>query len=305
MKYDRLKLTCKEYFSRKDGIKLLLGANVSIAQTGLLRAVEESISYRANTYMIYTRSNRGGAAKPIETFHKDEALAMMAEHGLSDPVVHLSYLVNLASPKEETFDYGIMVLSEEIKRVEYLGFKYIVMHPGSHVGTGTEQGIKRIAEGLNTILTGDEKLFLCLETMAGDGSKVGNRLEEIAEIIALVKHQEKLAVCIDTCHNYSAGYDVVNDFDGFLHEFDDLIGLSRLKVAHINDSKNPFLSHKDRHANIGRGSIGHEAIRRIVHHPALDGIPLILETPGGYYKEEIALLRYETEELPPEGKGTM
>ena len=281
-----------------------LGANVSIAQTGLMRAVEESISYRADTYMIYTRSNRGGAAKPIESFHRDEALAIMQQNGLDDPVVHLSYLVNLASPKEDTFEYGVMVLSEEIKRVEYLGFKYIVMHPGSHVGTGASQGLKRIAEGLNAILTGNESLTLCLETMAGDGSKVGNRLEEIAELLTLVDHKERLGVCIDTCHNYSAGYDIVNDFDGFLHRFDDLIGLPLLKVAHINDSKTPFDSHKDRHANIGRGSIGYEAINRVVHHPALAKIPLILETPGGYYKEEIALLRGETSELPPEGKDS-
>lgn len=277
-----------------------LGANVSIAKTGLLHAVEESISYHSDTYMIYTRSNRGGSARPIEQMNRDEALGIMAEHHLSDPVVHLSYLVNLASPKEETFEYGTMVLTEEIQRVQYLGFRYIVMHPGSHVGTGQEKGIERIAEGLNAILKGDESLFLCLETMAGDGSKVGNRLEEIAEIIARVDQKEKMGVCIDTCHNYSAGYDIVNDFDGFLKEFDQIIGLDRLKVAHINDSKTPFKSHKDRHANIGRGSIGLDALRYIVHHEALRDIPLILETPGGLYKHEIALLRGETDELPPE-----
>lgn len=277
-----------------------LGANVSIAKTGLLKAVEESISYRSDTYMIYTRSNRGGPARDIETFNRDEALAIMAEQQLSDPVVHLSYLVNLASQKTETFEYGVMVLSEEIKRVEYLGFQYIVMHPGSHVGTGAEAGIKRIAEGLNAILSGNEKLFLCLETMAGDGSKIGNRLEEIAEIRSLVTHKERLAVCLDTCHNYSAGYDIVNDFDGFLQQFDDVLGLSLLKVAHINDSKTPFSSHKDRHANIGRGSIGLDALRRIVQHPALAEIPQILETPGGLYRHELALLRGETDDLPPE-----
>lgn len=280
-----------------------LGANVSVAKTGLLAAVQESVSYQADTYMIYTRSNRGGPARPIEQFHRDEALAIMEEHQLRDPVVHLSYLVNLASQKPDTFEYGVMVLTEEIKRVEYLGFQYIVMHPGSHVGTGTSAGIARIAEGLNSILSGQEKLWLCLETMAGDGSKVGNRLEEIAEIMALVKHRDRLAVCMDTCHNYSAGYDIVNDFDGFLQQFDDIIGLDRLKVAHINDSKTPFGSHKDRHANIGRGSLGLDALRRIVHHPALADIPLILETPGGLYKHEIALLRGLTDELPEESSA--
>ncbi|PWI59028.1 deoxyribonuclease IV [Sulfoacidibacillus thermotolerans] len=280
-----------------------LGANVSVAKTGLLHAVEESISYEADTYMIYTRSNRGGLARPIEQFHRDEALQLMESHHLSDPVVHLSYLVNLASPKEDTFEYGMMILSEEIRRVEYLGFRYLVMHPGSHVGTGIAQGIERIAQGLNAVLKGDENLYLCLETMAGDGSKVGNRLEEIAEIIARVEYKDKLGVCIDTCHNYSAGYDIVNHFDDFLQQFDDIIGLQRLKVAHINDSKTPFHSHKDRHENIGRGSLGLDALRYIVHHDALSEIPLILETPGGLYKHEIALLRGDTDELPPAGKG--
>ena len=277
-----------------------LGANVSVAKTGLLHAVEEAESYRANTYMIYTRSNRGGPARPIEQFHRDEALARMREAGLSDPVVHLSYLVNLASERPETLEYGRMVLQEEIRRVEYLGFQYIVMHPGSHVGAGIATGIMRIADALNGILTGEEKVWICLETMAGDGSKVGNRLEEIAEIIALVKHRQRLAVCIDTCHNYSAGYDIVNDFDGFLALFDKLLGLELLKVAHINDSKHPFGARKDRHANIGRGSIGVSALQRIVRHEALRDIPLILETPGGHYRHEIALLRGETDELPPE-----
>ncbi len=269
---------------------IFLGANVSIAKTGLLAAVEETISYDANTYMIYTRSNRGGKARPITEFHRDEALALMEQHGIVDPVVHLSYLVNLASPKEDTWEYGVSVLKEEIERVEYLGFRYIVMHPGSHVGEGEAYAIRRIAEALNSILTGSENLTICLETMAGDGSKVGNSLEQIAEIISLVKHQDKLGVCIDTCHNYSFGYDIVNDFDGFLQQFDDILGLERLKVAHINDSKTPFNSRKDRHANIGEGSIGFEALHRIVHHEALRNIPQILETPGGKYRSEIDLL---------------
>lgn len=280
-----------------------LGANVSVAQTGLLRAVDESVSYRADTYMIYTRSNRGGPARPIEDFHRDEALSIMAEKGLSDPVVHLSYLVNLASPKTDTFEYGVMVLKEEIVRVSYLGFRYIVMHPGSHVGTGVSAAVKRIAEGLNEVLTGDEPLWVCLETMAGDGSKVGNRLEEIGEIRSLVKRPDRVAVCIDTCHNYSAGYDVVGDFDGFLRQFDDVLGLDLLKVAHINDSKHPFGARKDRHANLGYGSLGVDALRRIVRHPVLAEIPLILETPGGLYGHEIALLRGQTEELPPVQAG--
>lgn len=269
---------------------ILLGANVSIAKTGLLAAVEETIGYDANTFMVYTRSNRGGKARPIENFNREEGLALMADHQITDPVVHLSYLVNLASPKEDTWEYGVSVLTEEIVRVEYLGFRYIVMHPGSHVGEGVDYATSRIVEGLNQVLTGKEKLWVCLETMAGDGSKVGNSLEEIAEIISRVDHNESLGVCIDTCHNYSYGYDVVNDFDGFLKRFDEVIGLDRLKCAHINDSKNPFESRKDRHANIGDGSLGLDALKRIVHHSQLRGIPQILETPGGKYRSEIDLL---------------
>lgn len=269
---------------------ILLGANVSIAKTGLLAAVQETCTYDANTFMIYTRSNRGGKARPITDFNRDEALALMDEHGIVDPVVHLSYLVNLASPKDDTRQYGIEVLSEEIERVQYLGFRYIVMHPGSHVGEGEGPAIERIADALNQILTGNEKLWICLETMAGDGSKVGNSLEHIADIISRVQHEDKLGVCIDTCHNYSYGYDVVGDFDGFLEAFDRTLGLDRLKVAHINDSKNPFNARKDRHANIGDGSLGFEALHRIVHHEAMRGIPQILETPGGKYREEIDLL---------------
>lgn len=272
-----------------------IGANVSIAKTGLLAAVNESISYNADTYMIYTRSNRGGKARPIENFNRDEAYELMREHNLQDPVVHAPYLINLASPVEDTWEYGVELLREDIKRTSYLGIRYIVFHPGSHVGQGTEYGIKRIAEGLNSILTGDEDVFVCLETMAGDGSKVGNSFEEIAEIISLVKHQDRLGVCADTCHFYSYGYDIVNDFDGVMQKFDDVIGLDRLKVFHINDSKTPFGSRKDRHENIGIGSIGADAMLRIVHHDLLKDMPLILETPEGRYKEEIAFLRKEIE----------
>jgi deoxyribonuclease-4 len=280
--------------SKKEHAEILLGSIVSIAKTGLLAAVEETISNDANTYMIYTRSNRGGKARPITEFNRDEGLALMEDHGIVEPVVHLSYLVNLASPKEDTWEYGISVLTEEIQRVEYLGFRYIVMHPGSHVGEGVDYAIRRIAEALNSILTGEESLYICLETMVGDGSKVGNSLEEISEIISLVKHQERLAVCIDTCHNYSYGYDIANDFDGFLQRFDDVIGLERLKVAHINDSKHPFGARKDRHANIGEGSIGLEVLKRIVHHEVLRGIPQILETPNARHREEIDLLLDQT-----------
>lgn len=268
-----------------------LGANVSIAKTGMLAAVQESIGYEADTYMIYTRSNRGGKARPIENFNREQAYELMQEHNLSDPVVHAPYLVNLASPKEETWEYGVELLREDIARTSYLGIKHIVFHPGAHTGAGAEYGIKRIAEGLDAILTGEEDVNVCLELMAGDGSKLGCSFEELAEIISLVKHRDKLGVCLDTCHMYSTGYDIVNDFDGIMQKFDDIVGIDRLKVWHINDSKTPFHSKKDRHENIGEGSIGGEALRRIVHHDLSKDKPLILETPEGKYKEEIAFLR--------------
>jgi deoxyribonuclease-4 len=278
------------------GQAVKIGANVSIAKTGLLAAVQESISYDATTYMIYTRSNRGGKARPIEDFNRDEAIQLMSEHAISDPVVHAPYLINLASPVEDTWGYGVELLREDIRRTSYLGIKYVVFHPGAHVGQGAEYAKRRIAEGLNEILTGGEDLYVCLETMAGDGSKVGNSFEEIAEIISMVKHNDRLGVCADTCHLYSYGYDIVNDFDGVMQQFDDIIGLDRLKVFHINDSKTPFASRKDRHENIGLGSIGAEALMRIVHHQLVKDIPLILETPEGRYKEEIAFLRGEIEQ---------
>lgn len=268
-----------------------LGANVSIAKTGLLAAVQESIGYEADTYMVYTRSNRGGKARDIALFNREKAYELMKAHNLSDPVVHAPYLINLASNKEETFEYGVNLLREDIERTTYLGIKHIVFHPGAHTGAGVEYGIKRIAEGLDLVLTGEETVNVCLELMAGDGSKLGVNFEELAEIISLVKHKDKLGVCLDTCHLYSAGYDIVNDFDGVMQKFSDIVGLDRLKVWHINDSKTEFNSRKDRHANIGEGSIGGEALKRIVHHELAKDKPLILETPEGKYKEEIAFLR--------------
>ena len=270
-----------------------LGANVSIAKTGMLKAVEESIPYEADTFMLYTRSNRGGNARPIENFNREKAYELMKQHNISDPVVHAPYLINLGSNKPETFEYSVELLREDIRRTEYLGIRYIVFHPGAHTGAGVEYGIKRIAEGLNEVLTGEENLFVCLEGMAGDGSKLGSNFEELAEIISLVKHKDKLGVCLDTCHLYSAGYDIVNDFDGVMQKFDDTVGVDRLKVWHINNSKTPFNSRKDRHENIGYGigSIADDALKRIVHHELAKDKPLILETPEGKYKVEIAFLR--------------
>ncbi|GAA0371200.1 deoxyribonuclease IV [Bacillus horti] len=273
-----------------------IGANVSIAGTGLLNAVEESLEYGATTFMIYTRSNRGGNARDITKFSKDEAFALMKENGLDikDAVVHAPYYINLAG-EGKARNIGKAVLTDEIKRTEFLEIPYLVFHPGSHVKQGVEVGIQNIINSLNEILTGDEKVFVLLETMAGDGSKVGNSFEEIAQIINGVDEDKRhvLGVCMDTCHNFSYGYDIVNDFDKVIEDFDQIIGLDRLKVLHLNDSKYPLGAKKDRHANIGSsdGNIPKEALRAICQHKAIKDLPIILETPFGQYKEEIEYMR--------------
>lgn len=284
---------------------MYIGANVSIAGEGLLAAVKETVSYEANAFMIYTRSNRGGNARAIEQLQIEEAKAYMNEHNLSikHGVVHAPYYINLGG-EEKAKRIGKEVLKEEIKRTEALGISYLVFHPGAHVKQGADVGIQNIIDGLNEVLTGDENVFVCLETMAGDGTKVGNRFEEIGQIIQGVDASKRhvLGVCMDTCHNYSAGYDIVNDFEGVLALFDQQIGLDYLKVLHLNGSKHPLGAKKDRHANIGADDehIGKETLRRIANHPFFQDKPIILETPFGQYKEEIAFLRGDdTAQLSP------
>lgn len=273
-----------------------IGANVSIAGEGLLAAVKETLSYDANTFMIYTRSNRGGKARSIEEFNVEEAMKLMEENGLDikDAVVHAPYYINLGG-EEKARRIGIEVLKEEIKRTEKLGIQYLVFHPGAHVKQGVEVGIQNIINSLNEVLTGKENIFVLLESMAGDGSKVGNSFEELAQIINGVDEDKRdvLKICLDTCHNFSFGYDLINNLDGVLEEFDKVIGLEKLKVLHLNNSKHPFGAKKDRHANIGAedGYIPKEALRDICHHKVFSTIPIILETPFGQYKEEIDYLR--------------
>lgn len=274
---------------------LLIGANVSIAQKGLLAAVEESISYGANSFMIYTRSNRSPKkAKAIKDFRIEEARLMMRKYGLDiqHAVVHAPYTINLAGT-DAVRKTGIQILQEEIERTDALEIPHLVFHPGAHVGQGAEVGIQRIADALNKILSYHQNCTVLLETMAGDGSKVGNTFEEISEIIKRIEVKSKIGVCMDTCHNWSMGYDIVHDFDGVLEQFDELVGLEKLKVIHINGSKHEKGARKDRHANLGAedDTIGKEALRAICHHPKLVHIPKILETPFGQYKEEIQYLK--------------
>lgn len=268
----------------------------------LLASSEEAVSYGANTFMIYTGAPQNTRRKKIEDLNIEAGQKHMELNGinLEDIVVHAPYIINIGNTTNpDTFDLGVRFLKSEIERTEAIGARQIVLHPGAHVGAGEEAGIKKIIEGLNEVLTGNEQLQIALETMAGKGSECGKSFEELAMIIDGVKHNEKLSICFDTCHIHDAGYNIVDDFDGVLNEFDKTIGIDRLKVLHINDSKNDRGSRKDRHENIGYGKIGFEALSYIVHHPQLISIPKILETPfvgedknnkKAPYKQEIEML---------------
>ncbi|MDE5052190.1 deoxyribonuclease IV [Niallia taxi] len=258
-----------------------IGSHVSMSgKKMLLAASEEALSYGANTFMIYTGAPQNTRRKKIEDLNIEAGLRHMQENGIADIVVHAPYIINVANTTNPaTFELGVNFLRSEIERTEALGAKQIVLHPGAHVGAGEEIGIKRIIEGLNEVLSGKENLQIALETMAGKGSECGKTFEELAMIMDGVTHSDKLSVCFDTCHTHDAGYNIVEDFDGVLDEFDRIIGLDKLKVLHINDSKNAVGMKKDRHENIGFGHIGFDALSKIVHHPQLVDIPKILETP--------------------------
>ena len=287
---------------------MLIGSHVSISG-GLLGAAQEAVSYGANTFMIYTGAPQNTVRKPMDKLKIPEGLAYMGEHGIriEDVVVHAPYIINLASHKPDTFELAVNFLRMEIERTEQIGSAYLVLHPGSYTEKDLDYGIRRIAEGLNMALTKDQRLVVCLETMAGKGSEVGRSFEELRRIMDEVEYKEKLAVCFDTCHIHDAGYDMINDLDGMMARFDQVVGLPLLRVFHINGSLNPAGARKDRHANIGAGPenpkgidrIGAEALYRLVHSPYAQGRPLILETPWlddkhNLYQEEIAFLRGNT-----------
>ncbi len=282
-----------------------LGSHVSMSgKKMLLAASEEAASYGANVFMIYTGAPQNTRRKKIEEFNIEAGWEHMKENGIVEIVVHAPYIINIGNAKNPaTFELGVNFLREEIERATALGAEQIVLHPGSHVGEGAEVGIKKIIEGLNEVLTGEEKVQIALETMAGKGSECGQTFDELARIIDGVTHNDRLSVCFDTCHTHDAGYNVKDDFDGVLEEFDRIIGFDRLKVLHINDSKNPRGARKDRHENIGFGHIGFETLNYIVHHPQLEEIPKILETPyvgedkndrKPPYRFEIAMLKEQT-----------
>lgn len=261
--------------------EMLIGSHVSMSGKKMLAgAAEEAASYGATTFMIYTGAPQNTRRKPIEELNIEAGQRFMEEHELSNIVVHAPYIINLGNTiKPENFGFATDFLRQEIIRAEALGATQITLHPGAHVGAGAEAGIAQIIKGLNEVLTREQIPQIALETMAGKGTEIGRTFEELAAIIAGVTFNEKLSVTFDTCHTNDAGYAIREDFDGVLTHFDKTIGLDRLKVIHVNDSKNAQGTHKDRHANIGFGTIGFDALNKIVHHPQLEKLPKILETP--------------------------
>ena len=259
---------------------LIIGSHVSYKSgKQLLGSVVEALSYGANTFMFYTGAPQNTNRSTIDDNLTKEAYQLMEENGINpkNVIVHAPYIINLANDGA-SYDFAIKFLKEEIKRVDKLGMKYLVLHPGSHVGLGIEKGLDNIINGLNFVLSEDNDVIICLETMAGKGSELGISFEQIKKIIDGVKLSDKLMVCLDTCHINDAGYDL-NNFDAILDEFDRIIGLNNLACLHINDSKNERGAHKDRHENIGIGTIGFDNLINVIYNKRLDGIPKILETP--------------------------
>lgn len=272
---------------------LLIGSHVGFNKnTQVLGSLEEALSYGANTFMFYTGAPQNTIRSKIDNNKTKEALTKMNELGIdySKIIIHAPYIINLCN--EEKFNFSVNFLIEELIRVNELGIKYIVLHPGSHVGIGIEKGIEQISRGLNLVFNKvkNNNVTILLETMSGKGSEVGSKLEELKQILDKVEDKNHLGICLDTCHLNDAGYDL-DDFDNFLNNFDKIIGLNKVGCIHINDSKNEINSHKDRHENIGFGTIGFEKLIRIIYHEKLKNIPKILETP--YVDKKYAPYKYE------------
>ena len=269
-----------------------IGCHLS-ASKGYVNMLKEAMSIDANTFQFFTRNPRGGQAKELDLEDINEFLKLAKENNFEVILAHAPYTINICSADENIRRFGIDTMKDDIKRLEFPPNNLYNFHPGSHVKQGVETGIKLITDALNEILTKEQTTTVLLETMAGKGSENGRNFEEIKQIIDNVKLNDKLGVCLDTCHIYDAGYDIVNDLDGVLAEFDKIIGLKRLKAIHLNDSKNPFSSHKDRHEKIGNGTIGLETFENIINHPKLRDLPFFLETPNELegYGKEIKILR--------------
>lgn len=271
---------------------LNIGCHLSTTK-GFKNMGKEALSIGANTFQFFTRNPRGGKAKDIDEKDINELLEIMKKNNFAKILAHAPYTLNGCSADENTRKFATEMMADDLVRMEYLPNNLYNFHPGSHVKQGVDVGIDYIVEMLNTVLKPEQTTTVLLETMAGKGTEIGRTFEEIAEIINRVELKDHLGVCLDTCHVYDAGYDIVNDLDNVLEEFDKIIGLNRLKAIHLNDSKNPFKSHKDRHEKIGEGSLGLEGISRIINHPKLRDLPFFLETPNELegYKNEIELLK--------------
>lgn len=269
-----------------------IGCHLS-ASKGYANMAKEILSIGGNTFQYFTRNPRGGTAKELNPKDVEEYKNIAKENGIEVILAHAPYTINVCSADEKIRRFGIDTMKDDLARLESIRNSMYNFHPGSHVGQGADVGIKLIIDALNEILKKEQCTTVLLETMAGKGSEVGRSFEEIRAIIDGVELKEKLGVCLDTCHVYDAGYDIVNNLDGVLDNFDKVIGIKRLKAVHINDSKNPFESHKDRHEKIGEGSIGTQAFERIINNPRLKDLPFYLETPNELdgYEKEIALLK--------------
>lgn len=271
---------------------LNIGCHLSTSK-GFTHMGEDALSIDANTFQFFTRNPRGSKAKDIDENDVKGLLKIVGDHDFAPLLGHAPYTLNPCSADQRTREFALEVLTDDLVRMEHLPNNLYNFHPGSHVGQGIEKGIELIAEALNSILTPKQSTVVLLETMSGKGSEIGSDFHEIKEIIEKVNLDHKIGVCMDTCHVYDAGYDIVNDLDGVLNEFDSVIGLDRLRAIHLNDSKNPFTSHKDRHEKIGEGTIGLKAFSDIINHPKLRHLPFFLETPNELpgYAREIRLLR--------------
>lgn len=270
---------------------LTVGCHLS-ASKGYAAMARQAMQLDANTFAFFTRNPRGSSAKAENPKDEAHARELLSENGFGPLVAHGAYTMNLCTAEEEAREFAASVLADDLRRMAALPGNFYNFHPGSHVGQGVDAGIAYIAQALRKALEPDYPVTVLLETMAGKGSEIGGRFEELRAILDAVG-SARVGVCLDTCHVYDGGYDIVNDLDGVLTEFDRVIGLDRLKALHLNDSRNTFASHKDRHECIGKGSLGVETFRKIVNHPALRGRPMILETPNELpgYAREIALLR--------------
>lgn len=273
---------------------LKIGCHMSISK-GLYKAALDAISIGANTFQFFTRNPRGGKAKDLDIDELNKLRELMVENNFAPLFAHGSYTMNLASDKVQTREFAKMIFKDDLERLKLIPNTYYVFHPGSHVGQGSEKGIELIVDALNESIEENNDTIILLEGMSGKGTEIGRNMEELKAIIDGVKHNKNLGICIDSCHLYSAGYDIVNDLDGVLEEIDKTVGLDRLKAIHLNDSKVEFASNKDRHEVLGEGTIGLDAIINIINHPILKRLPFNLETPNEIdgYKKEIEILRRE------------